>query len=192
MRVEIQIRTKLQHDWATAVETAELISNSSLKASQGDQSWLDFFKLVSAIFSLRENQPVNELYRDMTEEDYCRNFYETNNKYKFVDNLKALVGAVDFYEKESFNGGYVLVVIDYVKKRIDIRHFNPQDTDKANEQYAQIEKSIDKEAEAVVLVSVSDMKELREAYPSYFLNAGEFIAELSNFQKNCKLKGYIS
>ena len=26
----------------------------------------------------------------------------------------------------------------------------------------------------------------------YFLNAGEFIAELSNFQKNCKLKGYIS
>lgn len=192
MRVEIQIRTKLQHDWATAVETAELISNSSLKASQGDQSWLDFFKLVSAIFSLRENQPVNELYRDMTEEDYCRNFYETNNKYKFVDNLKALVGAVDFYEKESFNGGYVLVVIDYVKKRIDIRHFNPQDTDKANEQYAQIEKNIDKEAEAVVLVSVSDMKELREAYPSYFLNAGEFIAELSNFQENCKLKGYIS
>lgn len=191
MRVEIQIRTKLQHDWATAVETAELISNSSLKASQGDQSWLDFFKLVSAIFSLREEQPVNEYYRNMTEEDYCRQFYETNDRYKFVDNLKALVGAVDFSEKESFNGGYVLVVIDYEKKRMKIRHFNQQDTDKANEQYAQIEKNIDRKTEAVVLVSVSDMKELREAYPSYFLNAGEFITELSNFQKNCKLKGYI-
>lgn len=191
MRVEIQIRTKLQHDWATAVETAELISNSSLKASQGDQLWLDFFKLVSAIFSLREKQPVNEVYRNMTEEDYCREFYEKNNKYKFVDNLKALVGAVDFSEKESFNGGYVLVVIDYEKKRMNIRHFNQQDTDKANEQYALIEKNIDRKTEAVVLVSVSDMKELREAYPSYFLNAGEFIAELSNFQKNCQLKGYI-
>ena len=191
MRVEIQIRTKLQHDWATAVETAELISNSSLKASQGDQLWLDFFKLVSAIFSLREKQPVNEVYRNMTEEDYCREFYEMNNKYKFVDNLKALVGAVDFSEKESFNGGYVLVVIDYEKKRMNIRHFNQQDTDKANEQYALIEKNIDRKTEAVVLVSVSDMKELREAYPSYFLNAGEFIAELSNFQKNCQLKGYI-
>ena len=70
-----------------------------------------------------------------------------------------------------------------------------EDNDKIEKDIEQINQaivSIDKEAEAVVLVSVSDMKELREAYPSYFLNAGEFIAELSNFQENCKLKGYIS
>lgn len=191
MRVEIQIRTKLQHDWATAVETAELISNSSLKASQGDQSWLDFFKLVSAIFSLREKQPVNEVYRNMTEEDYCREFYEKNNKYKFVDNLKALVGAVSFTEQQSFLGGYVLLVINYDEKKVSIRHFKQDENENANEQYAQIEKNIDKAKAAVVLVAVSDVKELREAYPSYFLNAGEFISELSVFQRNCQLKGYI-
>ena len=192
MRVELQIRTKLQHDWATAVETAELISHSSLKASQGDPAWLDFFKLVSAIFALKEEQPINEAYRNMTEEDYCRIFYETDKKYRFVDNLTALVGAVDLSEKESFVGGYVLLVIDYEKKRISIRHFKQEETDLANEQYAQIEKSINRETEAVVLVAVADMKALREAYSSYFLDADEFLSELSIFQQNCRLKGYIS
>ena len=191
MRVELQIRTKLQHDWATAVETAELISHSSLKASQGDQAWLDFFKLVSAIFARRENQPVNSLYKDMTEEQYCTQFHSVNKKYKFVDNLQALVGAVSLTETKSFTGGYVLLVIDYEEKRVRIRHFKQEETDSANEQYAEIEKNINREKGAVVLVAVSDVRELREAYPSYFLNADEFIAALSDFQNNCRIKGYI-
>lgn len=191
MRVELQIRTKLQHDWATAVETAELISHSSLKASQGDQAWLDFFKLVSAIFARRENQPVNTLFKDMTEEQYCTEFHSVNKKYKFVDNLQALVGAVSLTETKSFTGGYVLMVIDYDEKKVRIRHFKQEETDNANEQYAEIEKNINKEKGAVVLVAVSDVRELREAYPSYFLNADEFIAALSDFQNNCRIKGYI-
>lgn len=31
----------------------------------------DIFKLVSAIFALREHQPVNASFKDMTEEQYC-------------------------------------------------------------------------------------------------------------------------
>ena len=191
MRVELQIRTKLQHDWATAVETAELISRSSLKASQGDQAWLDFFKLVSAIFAFREQQPVNESFKNMTDEQYCVRFYEMNNKDKFVDKLRALVGAVSLTEQQSFSGGYVLLVINYDEKKVGIRHFKQDDKENANEQYAQIEKNIDRTKAAVVLVAVSDVKELREAYPSYFLNSEEFIAALADFQKTCRVKGFI-
>lgn len=191
MRVELQIRTKLQHDWATAVETAELISHSSLKASQGDKAWLDFFKLVSAVFAQRENQPVNESFAGMTEEEYCTSYYKMNEEYKFVDNLKALVGAVSITEQQSFSGGYVLLVIDYVGTKVRIRHFQQSESDFANVQYAQIEKSIDKDKGAVVLVAVSDVKELREAYPSYFLNAEEFVSALSDFQDKCRIDGYI-
>lgn len=191
MRVELQIRTKLQHDWATAVETAELISNSSLKASQGNQAWLDFFKLVSAIFARRENQPVNTLFEGITEEEYCIRYFKMNNKFKFVDNLNALVGAVNLTEQQSFTGGYVLLVIDYKEKNVRFRHFKQDEKDNANEQYAQIEKNVDKTREAVVLVAVSDVKELREAYPSYFLNAEEFVTALSDFQHTCSIHGYI-
>ena len=114
-----------------------------------------------------------------------------NSKYKFVDNLNALVGVVNMAEQQSFTGGYVLLVIDYEEKAVRLRHFAQDDKDKANEQYAQIEKSIDKAKEAIVLVAVSDVKELREAYPSYFLNSEEFIAALSDFQQACRIKGYI-
>lgn len=191
LRIELQIRTKLQHDWATAVETAELISHSSLKASQGDQAWLDFFKLVSAIFAQKEGQPVNESFKNYSEEQFCVEFYQMNQRNKFVANLQALVGAVSFTEQQSFSGGYVLLLIDYNEKRVSIRHFNQDETNLANEQYAQIEKSIDKEKGAIVLVAVTDVKELREAYPSYFLNAGEFISALAEFQNSCRVRGYI-
>lgn len=79
-------------------------------------------------------------------------------------------------------------VINYNEKRVRIRHFTQDEKDSANEQYAQIEKSIDKTKEAIVLVAVSDVKELREAYPSYFLNSGEFIAALSDFQHTSALR----
>jgi hypothetical protein len=199
MRVELQIRTKLQHDWATAVETAELISHSSLKASQGDQAWLDFFKLVSAIFARKENQPVNDSFKALTEEEYCTRYYEMNNKYRFVENLRALVGAVSLTEQKSFNAGYVLLMIDYEKKEVSSRYFKQGDTELANEQYADVERRIEwmeanafnKKYGAVVLVAVSDVKELREAYPSYFLNAEEFLSALADFKNNCRVQGYI-
>ena len=64
LRVELQIRTRLQHDWAMAVETAELISKSSLKASLGDENWLSFLKLSSAVFAQKEGMKVAESFAD--------------------------------------------------------------------------------------------------------------------------------
>lgn len=191
MRVELQIRTKLQHDWATAVETAELISQSSLKASLGDKDWLEFFKLVSAIFARKEDRPVNVSYEKYSEEDYCKRFSEINVKKRFIDQLKALVGAVSLTEENSFNGGYALILIEYNDKKVSLRHFTPEEKDIANIIYAKTESEINKEEAAVVLVSVADINELREAYPSYFLNAQEFISALSDFQKQCQINGYI-
>ncbi|MCQ2058850.1 MAG: RelA/SpoT domain-containing protein [Bacteroidaceae bacterium] len=191
MRVELQIRTKLQHDWATAVETAELISHSSLKASAGDDNWLEFFKLVSAIFALKESMPVNRNYACYSEEDYCKRYSEINTCYKFVDQLQALVGVVNLTVSKSFNGGYALILIDYNEKKTQLRHFSQEQKDEANDIYSKIESEIKKEEAAVVLVVVSDINELMEAYPSYFLNAKEFISALSDFQKSCIVKGFI-
>ena len=54
LRLELQIRTKLQHNWATAVETAGIITKTSLKSSMGPDKWLDFFKIVSSLFAVKE------------------------------------------------------------------------------------------------------------------------------------------
>ena len=37
MKVEIQLRTQLQHSWAMAVETAGLVTNTAMKSGQGSE-----------------------------------------------------------------------------------------------------------------------------------------------------------
>ena len=54
LQIEIQLRTKLQHLWATAVETIGVFTRNGLKFNQGSEQWLWFFKVVSALFSIEE------------------------------------------------------------------------------------------------------------------------------------------
>ena len=42
--VELQIRTRLQHTWATAVETMGTYLEFSLKSSEGPEDWLNQLK----------------------------------------------------------------------------------------------------------------------------------------------------
>src|SRR5260221_9633788 len=58
MRVEIQVRTLLQHAWATAVETVGTFIKQSLKSSQGEEDWLRFFALMSSAMAIEEGKPI--------------------------------------------------------------------------------------------------------------------------------------
>lgn len=191
LRVELQLRTRLQHDWAMAVETAELISKSPLKAGIGDEYWLSFFKLSSAVFAQRENMPVPVSFADYSEQMFCKQYADLENSYKFLDQLQALVSAVQITEQHELEAGYAVIFIQFSEKRVQLRHFPTASLEEATAYYSEVEKFIDDAKSAVVLVSVSDMKELQEAYPSYFLNAKEFINALEDFRTTCKVKGYI-
>ena len=58
LQVEIQLRTRLQHAWATAVEKVGAFLGQSLKSSEGSQSWLRFFELAGSIFAREEGSPA--------------------------------------------------------------------------------------------------------------------------------------
>lgn len=191
LRIELQIRTRLQHDWAMAVETGELISESSLKAGLGDKHWLEFFKLSSAILARKENMPVEQSFVSYSEKDYCLKYARLEQKYKFLEQLQALVSTVHVMEKHELRQGYAVIFIQFLEKMVQLRHYKAEDFEKATQYYAEVEKTINDANSAVVLVSVSDMKELKDAYPSYFLNADEFIQSLKEFDSVCKTKKYI-
>ncbi len=57
LQVEIQLRTRLQHAWATAVETVGTLLDQSLKSSEGSADWLRFFTLVGSAFAFVERTP---------------------------------------------------------------------------------------------------------------------------------------
>jgi putative GTP pyrophosphokinase len=50
--VELQLRTRLQHAWATAVETMGTFLGQALKAGQGDIEWRAFFTTASAALAV--------------------------------------------------------------------------------------------------------------------------------------------
>jgi hypothetical protein len=51
----MQLRSHMQHAWATAVETVGTFVNQALKSSQREEDWLRFFALMGTAFAVREN-----------------------------------------------------------------------------------------------------------------------------------------
>ena len=183
--IELQVRTKMQHAWAMAVETASLISQTTLKADIKDNSeWRGFFKLVSALFAKDENKPVYETFSTYTQVQYCKEYFQYEQN-KLVDQLKALQVTVNRdYDKDT--AGYCVLTIDFISKIVHIQTFSPQQEKDATELFNQIECTINRD-EAALIVAIENMMELKEAYPSYFLDTNLFFIFLSNFESRCRL-----
>lgn len=185
LSVELQVRTQLQHSWAMAVETASLISKTTLKADiDNEHEWRGFFKLVSALFSRKEEKPIYPYYSKMDLRELCNIFNDYKQK-KLIDQLKALRVTVnnDFDEDEK---GYCVLTIDFVKHIVHGKIYKYTDNKVASDTFSKIESTIN-EDEAALMVAIDRIKEIKEAYPSYFLDTKAFLEYLDDFDKKCQL-----
>ena len=185
LSVELQVRTQLQHSWAMAVETASLISKTTLKADvDNEQEWRGFFKLVSALFSRKEEKPIHPFYSKMDLRELCTVFNDYKKK-KLIDQLKALRVTVnnDFDEDEK---GYCVLTIDFVKHIVHGKIYKYTDNKVASDTFSKIESTIN-EDEAALMVAIDKIREIKEAYPSYFLDTKAFLEYLDDFDKKCQL-----
>ena len=187
-RVELQIRTKLQHSWAMAVETAGLLTNTSLKSSMGSDEWLIFFRIVSCLFAIKEKCQYVKEYREQSIDmrGLMRLFSKLDSKYKLIDTLMALRVTAQYAEGEEFQNGYYILNIDFVNRKVKIDSFSKEQEDEASIKYSELEEDLRCENCAVVLVSVPKIKELRTSYQSYFLDTKEFIEILETIKSNCQ------
>lgn len=192
MKIELQLRTKLQHSWAMAVETAELITGTALKSSQGEEEWITFFKVVSSLFAIKERTPIMNEYKEKEYgmKELMRILYQMNNKYNFNDTLKALNVSCSFAKQYNYSDGYYILSINFGTKKVNIKAFPKENEEEASALYSRLEKNIENNKNAVVLVSVPKMQQLQEAYPSYFLNTGEFLIAIDKMMLNCKKWGW--
>lgn len=193
MRIELQLRTKLQHSWAMAVETAELITGTALKSSQGEDEWQVFFKVVSSLFAIKERTPILKEHLDNNDnvQTLMRQLYQMNKKYNFSDTLKALNVTIPHAQKTNYKDGYYILSINFKTKIVNIKPFSKEAETAASALYSRLEKGIEANKNAVVLVSVPKIQLLQEAYPSYFLDTNEFINAADIMMKNCIQRGWI-
>jgi putative GTP pyrophosphokinase len=185
--IELQLRTSLQHAWATAVETMGTFLEQALKSSEGEDEWLDYFSLCSAAFSHLESSPVHENYYDIEPVEIYKKLILLTEKYQVIDKLKGFTVATSNITASRKRGAYHLVVLNFKERLLSIFTYSKSELEIATEVYAEIEKEISGGANKhAVLVSAGNIDNLRRAYPSYFLDTKEFIGYLNKVKRECE------
>jgi len=177
--IEIQIRNKIQHAWATAVEVLWSYLKQPLKQSLWDDSWLKLFVNISKAFAFLEKWKVNipffsEVLSEIESSKLLDKVNWFNSASKIINDNK---------EIKKGKWSYFLIILDYFKKTLTIEQFNEWKIADAMKKYSVYEESYnnDKNHE-VVLVSVEDIKNLKKLYPNYFLDTKQFIKYINKMK----------
>ena len=186
LKVEIQIRTPLQHAWATAVETVDAFTKQALKSSRGRPEWERFFQLMGTQMAFREDTPpVPNTPTDRRE--LRKELKECADKLHVVASLAGFATALQVPKRAPAKirgAAYFLLSLDNINRRLSVAGYKHKELKQASEAYANKERQIrDKPGMDAVLVSVDSIRSLQRAYPNYFADTRIFVAELEKALK---------
>lgn len=184
--VELQIRSKVQHSWATAVEVVGTFTGQSLKASQGHEAWLNFFKLASKAFEDIEHGKLKENKRTKERKELIKYI----ERMDVVPKLRAFaVSTRHLGNGGDKNSAYFLLLLEVDESNIKIFSYLESEINAATDKYAELEKKHKENSQKdVVLVSAESLKSLRKAYPNYFADTTDFTKNIEKILKEESLE----
>lgn len=181
LAIEVQIRSKIQHSWATALEVAGIFTNCNLKAGEGDQEWLDYFRYASAELAKLEGGVVHpDFYNDES-----NIFEKLSTNLNALDRFRAFSSSSYALEGRIKNGkSFFLLDINYIDRKIKIIDYQEKDFANASDDYGKLEIEYrDDNSRDAVLVSAASILELKEGYPNYFSDTTDFLENLEKARK---------
>jgi ppGpp synthetase/RelA/SpoT-type nucleotidyltranferase len=173
LMIEVQLRSREQHAWATAVEAMSIILDQPFKTRGGRSDWSEFFELMSSAIAIVEGTSVLIKHEGLTPIELYRLTAEKARQIHALDAMQGYGLAASVIEKGS-GGFYNLISLNIKEKKVSITGYAKRDFIKATNDYAKAEQNIDNNFD-VVLVSAGKLKVLKKAYPNYFLDLKEFV-----------------
>lgn len=175
MRIELQIRSRAQHSWATAVETVSFFEGQDLKASEGNEDWLRFFVLASHHIAVEEKCPgLPDVHQD-----YCEELTHLWHALRVDLKLAGWSQSLKIMDDDQFSDANRFVLhLDVKQRTIDVSSVSggrrAAETS-ASDMTGQLEIQFASDPDHhIVNVSVDSVKLLKRAYPGFFADTHVF------------------
>lgn len=165
--IEMQIRSRLQHSWATAVEAVGLHRGENLKAGLGSSDWLRLFELMSLEFAASEGceyakDGSNSRAKEIIDLESSLNVVRT------LDSLSHAVSGLDWMaNSRDVRPKYCVVKYDRKARKVDVKFLYTPSVIEENLESDDARPS-DGNIYSTVVIEIDKVENLRDAYPNYF------------------------
>lgn len=183
LSVETQVRTNLQHMWATAVEVYDVVNQTALKFEAGEKEEERFFALISQLFAEEEGtSAISGIPRDS--DTIVTELKQLDEHLRVSAKLKAYSQSVSVANEvaRQMHSDYVLLMIDFEIQQITLEAFPDGEEKDAFSAYSDFERKKN-QSEDAVLLKASSMDDLQKAYPNYYSDISTFLEKLETFLK---------
>ena len=199
LKVELQIRSKLQHIWATTLEIYDYWYGTSLKTQRGEQEWFEFFELCASLFANLENKLILPQHQEKGIQWVVDRLKEVKDKK--IQKLKAIrIATTNSINNTSHRSDDILIIIKKKNKEPQIIKFSKKQYIEAYKKYQELENKFKNSKKVeIVMFAVNDGKKITKSYPNFFNDTRKFIEKIEEYYKQydknasifCKLKQRI-
>jgi len=176
-QIEVQLRTKFQHLWATSVEIVDIIEKETLKTNPqaANSQWKRLFFIMGEFLAVKDG---SWMLTDENNQKYINELSVLNKELSAYQKLDAFNSAFQMEEikSRSKSSGYTLLVYNNVEQKGQAFLYSTAKKEVALEHYAQLEQDVNVN---VLLVAGSDLKSIEKAYPNYINDTSSFLEEFS-------------
>jgi hypothetical protein len=170
-RIEIQIRSYVQHSWATAVEAVGMFRREDLKGGHGNADWLRLFQLMSAEIALAEGcAPDGDGAARPARIQELIELEKKLNAIHLLEDVRQGVRYVDEYVRDAnYKPEYFLIRYDRSNGTVSVEPYNePLSGVKSLDTVEVANSKTDDKSTNAVLVEADNIENLKAAYPNYF------------------------
>ena len=89
LRIEVQLRTDVQHAWATSVEIADLVLGARTKFEDGTGPYGEFFRVASELLA-RRHEGMTSCLPELSDRELLAAFHQEERSHNLLDRLDRL------------------------------------------------------------------------------------------------------